>query len=263
MDQLVDLLKAVWNPIATTGGAVAGALGHHLWGRFRTRLVTVRWTARVQSVAVSGHHEALGTVTVLHNGQPVDNLFVGFVEVQNDSAKDLADLEIQVGLRDGSTFVRDRGSVGGSLRMLSWQHDFASSVDQFLALEPNAQSDDVRLQLTTNRIYQIPAFNRGCRAEFVFLMRSPSVHGPTLIVNGDGVGIRFRELPARPLLLGEPQSTAGLVGFTIGLIAVVTATALRAWPSAPVIGAFLLGAVGSLVGVAALKLIRLASRLLS
>jgi hypothetical protein len=262
MDRILDFFRSLWDP-ATGVGAVLGIVATHLWARFRGRTVTVRWSARVQSLAVSGHHDTIGTVTVLHNGQPVDSLFLVFVEVHNDSVHDLTDLEVQLGFRDGSTFLTDTGSVRGSLRNLAWREDFSHTVDQFLALPQEQRTPNALAQLTSNRVYTVPVLNRGGKIDFLVLARSGAAQGPSILVSGDRAGVRFRQLPSRVTLFGETQATAAWLGVGIGLATVWGAAAAFGWQAGPVIGAFFLGAMGTLVGVAVMKLWRAATKLLS
>lgn len=50
----MDLLQGLWSPIANAAGAIAGVVTLHLWGRFRRRMVTLRWTCQTQAFAPSG-----------------------------------------------------------------------------------------------------------------------------------------------------------------------------------------------------------------
>lgn len=58
----IEFLTSLWNPIANIAGAAFTVVAMHTWGRFRTRVLSLRWTSQTQTFALSGATEQLGTV---------------------------------------------------------------------------------------------------------------------------------------------------------------------------------------------------------
>lgn len=263
MGQLVELLEQLWDPLKLSVGAALGAIITHLWSHFRRRVIPIRYTASVQSVALSGTDATFGNVEVTHNGREVQNLYLAAVEVANDSTRDLVDFEVQIGFRDGTEFLAGIGTVQGSLRSLPWAPDFASALSKYLALPPEDKQEQNRIELAWNRIFQVPLLNRGDRATFAFLVDAPHNVYPTLHVSSQHQGVRLRARAARPHVLGVRQDTAGWVGLVVVASGMaLLASSLEANLGLVVLGV-LLGSVGQAFGAAAVRLWRLIIRVMS
>lgn len=60
MDRLVALIRKLWGPIATPAGFILAAIVTHLWRRFRSRLMVLRWSAQHTNVALAAAHPVFG-----------------------------------------------------------------------------------------------------------------------------------------------------------------------------------------------------------
>ena len=89
---MTEFLLNLWSPIANVAGALSAAMAIHLWARFRRRMVTLRWIGSTQAFALSGADALHGTVEVLYNGHPADNVYVVTIQVSNETTTDLADI---------------------------------------------------------------------------------------------------------------------------------------------------------------------------
>ena len=257
-----EFLQALWSPIQNVVGFVVGAVALHFWSRFRTRLVQLRWTSDVQHLARSTTEPGLGTIEVLRNGQPVDNLFVATAQVTNDSMQDVSDLELVVALRDKSVFLQHSAQLEGSLKFLVFSADFARVVDQVMAVPENerdpASFDSIRI----NRAFAVPALNRGQSIDLWFLIHAPADVEPELLFSTDHVGVKLRQRPPRKATLGVRDDYAAAVGLLVGLIAVISSGLTDRVPVWSSLGFLLLGSMALIVGVLLIHMWRLFVRLM-
>jgi hypothetical protein len=260
---LVEILRALWDPVAIPVGAIVGALVVHIWGRFRGRLVTVGYTAQVQSLAISASDATLGTVEVTHNGQLARNLYLVSVQIANDSTRDFADFEVQIGFRDGTEFLSGVGMIQGSLRILPLAPDFGQSIVDYLALPPGQRTEAARMPLVRNRIFTLPVLNRSEVANFAFLVDAPHGVFPDLQVFTQHEGARLRARPARPQIFGVRQDLAGWAGLAVALLTMGAAAVATRSPVGIVITAVLVGSFGQVLGAAVVRLWRLILQMLS
>lgn len=258
---LADIPSRLLDPIGAALWALVGALLGHLWSRFRGRVQTLRWTPQVQRLAASGSDQHLGTVEVLYNGSPADNLYLVGVQVVNDGNRDVENFELQIGFRDGTFFLSGSAQLKSSLRVLAWSSDFAQSFDAALTKGEDLTPSE-REPLITNRFYHIPVLNRGHSIESAFLVHAPPGVIPQPIVQALVAGVRLKEEPPKPAVWGVRQDLAGIIGLLGGTAALVVLGLYGLVPGWPVVTlAFVIGAFGQLIGVAVVKVWRAVLRL--
>jgi len=243
---------ALPTPIQEAALLAAGAVCNHFWARFRGRLTKLRWAVQYHRVAVSAQDAAFGTIQVLHNDRPVNNLHIGTLQVQNESVRDLQDVELNIACLDGSTVLISEGALAGSLQQVPFTAAFNQSLQQAFQNPPNLPPGTLNY-LLTRRDYLIRVFNRGATANFVLLIERNDNNSPNLTVTCDHVGVRLRRHAPAVMLLGENQLHAALVGLAAGLIIILVMA--RFIPFKWVLGfsAWLVGCFGSVIGVLVLR----------
>lgn len=232
-----------------------GALAGHLWTRFRSRRIALRWSQEHQSIAVSGEDVRFGKVEVRFNGQTVTNLYAGVVKLENESVTDLTDVVVNIAYADGTVVLVSHANLEGSLQMLPFTDTFERALVQ-------RQPADLPY-LTTRRDYRIPVFNRGARAVFVLLLRRDATNPPTGQVAVDHKGVRLRQRPAAVMYFGIPFPIARNVGLAITFAA---AAAIAWWGGARwgvTLVTWLLAVLLVPIGAALIRLGRTLIRLLS
>ena len=74
----MEILRLLWDPIANAAGLIAGAVatgvGTRVLGRFRTRMLYLRYTTPTQPLAQPGADTKHGKREVLCNGQTASNV---------------------------------------------------------------------------------------------------------------------------------------------------------------------------------------------
>lgn len=89
---------------------------------------------------------------VLYDGAPDENVYIVTVQVANDSATDLTDLEFQAGLRDGATFLSSTAQVRGSLRALPLSEDYQEDMAGLLSAPPAQRAGEWRNRVFTKSV---------------------------------------------------------------------------------------------------------------
>ena len=168
---------------------IAGAVCNHFWARFRGRLVKLRWAVQYHRVAVSAQDAAFGTIQVLHNNRPVNNLHIATLQIQNESVRDLQNVELNIACFDGSTILVSEGALSESLQQIPLTTAFNQSLQQAvqnLAAVPGT----ILSYLLTRRDYFLRVLNRGATANFVLLIERNDTSPPNITVACDHVGGR-------------------------------------------------------------------------
>ena len=240
------------SPIKETALLAVGAVCTHFWARFRGRLTKLRWAVQYQRVAVSAQDAEFGTIQVRYNNRLVNNLHIATLQVQNESVRDLQDVELNIACLAGSTVLISEGALAGSLQRIPFTATFEQSLQQALQNPPNLPPGMLNY-LRTRRDYLIRVFNRQAIANFVLLIERNDNSSPNITVTCDHVGVRLRRHAPAAMFLGENQLHAALVGLAAGFIIILVMA--RFIPSKWVLGfsAWLIGCFGLVIGVLVLK----------
>lgn len=261
---MASFLQELLKPIPATIWLAVGAVAAHLWRRYRGRMVTLRWDARHQGIAFSAEDARFGKIEVLYNGVPVQNVYMTFVRVENESTKDLSDVDLNLVYADGSTIQVATGVVLGSANVLPLAPSFIEHVNQLGRIKPQDPKHSALLAyLTTRRDFRVPVLNRDSSLDIALLVQAPQGKMPFINVSCDYPGVRMVARAPRQLLFGVDHQRAALTGFVVGLVAVLAVSTNVPSPTPLALGSFLLGACGSLVGVGIIQALRLIRRLLS
>lgn len=264
METGTRFLERLWDPVAGPVWAAAGAILAHLWRRYRNRMVALRWQASHHSLATAAQDVVFGTIEVRYNGAVVQNLFLTTVDVQNESSRDLTDVNLNLVFQDGTTIYMAHGAVVGSANVLPFANPFAAELDRFLALPADdPAAGPLGAALSRRRDFCVPVLNRGVSVRIAMLVEASPGRQPFVQLSCDHPGLRLLFQPPRQLLFGVDQRHAALVGFLAGgiLVVVVTAAELGPWSIATV--AFLIGSLTAVLGAALVRATRWIARALS
>jgi len=248
-----EAIRTEFRWIPTIGGALLGAIGSHLWRRFRERMITLRWSANNVPLAIGGELPELGRITVQHEGQDVDNVMFSTVEVENESVHDIENLEVVLGYRDGTTFLTGGGSVAGSMRRFD-------ASEHFRRLWEENPSNPAVLSF---REYVIPVLNRGATAVFTHVVRCPDVLRHRVELSCVHPGVRVVERARAPQMLGVTPADAARVGMPTVVLLVATLVYSVPIPWVDALVALLLGLFAQVVGIAMIHVWRVLVRVLS
>jgi len=260
MNWLSEIWTRIWDPVATSAGAIGMLVCAHLIRRFRERMVTLRWSARHQSIAVSTHDATFGKIEVLYNNNPVQNLSMCFLEIENESTRDLTDLTFSASYSDGTQFLVSMAALRGATALL-FSSPFAHALTTWRSLMDPQKSQTLDY-ISKNREYHIPVLNRGAKVDFAALVMTKTGIQPTVQVICVHRGVRVRQKPPQLVMFGVNQNHAVGVGFVIGIIVIGLLQIVGLIEFWPIFLSFLAGTLVLAIGALAIHFVRLLVRVL-
>jgi len=234
----------------------SGVLLTHLWEKFIHRISILRYTVYHQHIALSSNIPEVGTIEVLHNNKSVKNIYLSTVYVNNDTNRDLSNIEVSLSCDSNSTILFSQAINKSSGKYLEFTNNFSS------LLSNNKPSEIKRVD--SSRDYLIPVINRGDVVEFSFLIVNDLGNLPiiTAFCEHLGVKIKFQKAP-RQKLFGESTAVCATIGLVITAIVSYLFIYFNFSLSAGVWLAFTMGLTASFIGFLFLKLFKLLRRLLT
>jgi len=257
-----SLWDRVWDPAANTAGGAVVLIVGFLVRRFRERMVTLQWSVRHQSVAFAASDATFGNVEVRHNGIPVQALSMCFVEIANESTRDLVDVDFTVSYSDGTTFLMSVASLPEA-QGLSFAPAYAGMADEFMALSEAARLTWPAFPyMAKTRQYRVPVLNRGAKVDFAALVQAPPGVDPTATVVCLHKGVRLKHRPPAPVLFGVNQNRAIAIGWSMGLLAILGLRLSGTVGTLPILFGFVGGAAVGAIGAGLIWLTRIARRVI-
>ena len=244
---MIELLSNPWfiGPASGIGGGLVTLVVTMIIGKRGLFTFNV-WHNRV---AVAAEDAAFGSVRVLWNDEPVDNLFMSTAELRNESLRDYSNIMVRV-WSSNSTLLTERSEFVGTTQSLRWAEEYA----MILALPPGVDASDAQLKLwNSQREYHVPTMNRG---QVVRIALLSSVRGPDLPfifveVVHPGVRVKYRVVPQQ--FLGVPQPAAALTGTLSGILVVALIVSFVQSVTVASILAFSYGAFAMIPGALMLR----------
>jgi hypothetical protein len=159
--------QVVSNPwVLAAFAAIAGAICSALVMKFLNKSAVFGYWSRIERLALAGSDPIWGAVEVLWQGQPVSNLYVATIEIENKTSRDFDDLELKVFSGQNSILLNEFTSLEDTTRTLGWTDEFSAQ------LQPDANGDYSEHQRELyrhNRHYKVPVLNRGHRLTVRYL----------------------------------------------------------------------------------------------
>lgn len=260
-----DFILEALRPIPLILGAALTAITSHLWRRYRDRVITLNWQVTNHRIAKAGDDKRFGKIEVLYNGVAVSNVAISTIVIENNSAKDLKDLPINITYNDGTIVRISQGAVRNSANELRFTPDFDQALTHLISLKPDSPEFSELLSIVSKRRdYIVPVFNRGNSLSITLLVQGPqSGQAPDVNLNTDYLGVRLQKRPPAPVLLGVPLKQSVITGLIVGLIICLLISFAEIPNLATSIISYVVGAVATFIGIVVIKFAKLMGRLLS
>lgn len=192
-------------------GSILGAIVTLVVQRVLNKRGVLSYVVRHDRVGLSTDDAVFGSVRVLWNENPVQNLFSSTVELTNGSLRDFENVKICVFSTD-SILLTEQSELVGSTDFPLYHPEFT----QRLQIAPGADATREQLDLHgSRREYLVRTLNRGQVVRFTFL-NVPHGQAPTLWLDVVHKGAKLRYQAARQEVLGVPAPLASLVGAITG-----------------------------------------------
>ena len=228
---------------------VLGLLAKHIFDLWRNRIPKIRYQIFKSFLGASAQDQRFGSVQILYNSQPIQNLYMVRISLQNTSVKDFSNLEMLLWCNVGSLILVSSGFKQNSINPLSLTEDYLSELAN--------TTPETMQHVYERRRYKIPVLNRDDAIEFSCLLTNNAGAEPDLYLQCEHEGLKLEAQFVQPqLLLGEPQHLATFLGIAItGVLLVPVVTVINSVAVAAIV-AWLAGLACVLPGIAILKLLK-------
>jgi len=245
-------MKNIIVPVITF---LIGAFVMHVWERYKSRVNLLNYEVWHQPLGLTAEDIRFGSVKVLYNEQPVNNLYMSTIYVRNESNKDIADIKLNIACDVNSIILVSYGRNLSSLNELSFTSEYQGRLI----------SGNPGLDLYQKRDYLIPVINRGDTIVFTLLTSNTNaIHQqPILSLGTDYPGLRMNFAKPVQLLFGESQSSSALLGIIATLLVCVPIIYYIPNKAIAVIVAACFALFAALIGVLIRKLVKQILKLLS
>jgi hypothetical protein len=226
--------------------AIVGGIISFLVSKIAGKSSLLLYKVITERVALSNEDPAFGTVQVTWQNTPVTNLFLSLVEIENASARDVANLTFKVYTNDNVRILSSRAIIVDSTYVPLLTERYA----EFIRIAPG--TTPTQLQLATyyhEKEYVCDVLNRGQKAQVHILSNCVSApFQPDLFVDIQHSGVKLRRQMAQSRVYGVPVHVAirsGLAASVI-LIILIALYVTPLWLAAAI--AMLIGLFAQLIG---------------
>lgn len=203
------------------GVLAIGAIGHHLWERYKHRLATLRWSVSLQPMAFGTEDFGWGKVEITYDGSPTKNIQIATVELQNASSVDLENVRVDV-LTDAETLVLRRS---GALRDSLQPFPFSPAMSAIWKEASQREATPAELAYWNVRSeFAVPVLNRGAIATFKLLLSRSDYATPTVTAYCVHPGSKLEHRPLEEEIMGVGFRRAQRAGILLTLSIAVVAT---------------------------------------
>lgn len=203
-------------------GTVIGSLLTIIVDRVLNKRGLLTYVVRHDRVGVSANDAIFGSVRVLWNDNPVDNLYTSTIELTNSSLTDFENVHVRAFTTD-THLLTERSEIVGTTRTPMLDQAFMDR----LAVAPGQQATRDQLELyLTSREYRIETLNRGQVVRFAFLNAATTPAGPSIWLDVLQKGVRLEYRVAFTEILGVPQPSASVIGALAGFAFVALVVSL-------------------------------------
>jgi hypothetical protein len=232
-----------------------GSLLTQLWNRFRTRTRRFTWKVWHKPIAMAASNSYLGTVTVQHNGVPVNHVHMTTVEFANDSNEDQTDVVLTLSFQGAGHIINSTGYIHGTLGPIPFDPDY-------VALYTGANAAVINV-LNTYVVHKIAVFNRRQKATFTLLVVRDDYSSPVVIASCNHPGFKLEFLPSGTEIYGVSFNLAVGTGILLtAAILMVLSRYQQHHQNWNVVLGWFLGLVSASLGAAAVKAWKAVGRIL-
>jgi len=234
------------------GTFLLGLLARLVWDKYQNRISQITYNVKHSFLGISGEDKLYGSVSLLYNQTPVQNLYISTMVIRNESQRDLTDVELNVYGAKEDIFLVSYGIKSNSVKPINY-------ADEFTELMKSSSQ-----RITNQRDYLVPVFNRRETIEISCLITNSVGAQPLLGLTCDHKGIKvvYKTEP-QSLFWGESQALCAWWGLLIsGIFLFPAIYYLKSGITIGIIS-FLLGAFLIIPGAVLVKIAKKVSNIFS
>lgn len=244
--------------------------------KFRNRLIFIKYDIQFQPLATSSQTDYWGKIEVYHNGTLKKHLNFITVKVENDSNKDLEEIDIDILIDQESQILGHSGYYDESSAALlleqkhyNYYQDVSNRFNQDEELlqtnpehiTPNQLLNEVNWVLR-NKKFNLPVFNRGTAITINLLVENFQGLVPTASVNTLYPGTKLIKKEDSNSETGKTVLYSLIIGGLFYLIGVLSLISVYPSAKTPLIILSVFGVTYTLIGLLFLQLFRLIKKLI-
>lgn len=198
--------------------AIAGAVVTFIVAKLRAKTVVFRYSIRTERMAVSADDAVFGSVRVSWRDNPVRNLYLVSVEVENPSTRDFERVPLKVYTGGDTVLLTEQTAVVGTPYIVRWSPEFELS----LAVAPGQTATQAQFdRYNSSREYLVPVFNRGQLLELNLLVTRLDDLQPAVFLSMQYPGARLALQNRSHFLMGVPVQASLPRGLGVAVAVVI------------------------------------------
>jgi len=191
---------------------VIGGVGTQILAKFRNRIAILNYSVFHQSLGASVQNPLVGSIEIKYNGHSVESLYLTSIFIENDSSKDIKDIDFNIYCDGNSRIILSQAENESNRSALHLTSDFMKLLEE-------TKTDSTKLeQFLSKRNYKIPALNRQDKVKIFMLVSNTLTQQPIVTVNCEHVGVRMKYAEVHPLFRDEPQRNCAWMGAFVTLL---------------------------------------------
>ena len=203
-------------PEAIRNNAISGLIGAAIgWlvTQFQGKTARLRYSTRVDRIAITSNDPIFGSVAVTWGGNAVRNLYMAWVEVENATNRDFEDVPFMVYVGNDTFLLNERTGVVNTPYIVP----LAPAFTAFIAVAPGTTPTPAQSARYYHcRDYVLPTFNRGQLIQFTYLCTRPNDDNqPEIFISTQLKGARLRHENRSTLVFGVPLRDAVVRGLVV------------------------------------------------
>lgn len=245
--------------------AIFGFGANQAWSAFRTRRVSVPWTATFQKVNPETSLLTGAAIEVLVGGVARKNLLFCQVQLWNESSRDVEKLDLLFTFNEPFEVLDGHGGLISSAKAAQFSDGFKATIDSVAKTQDAERAKHLSVPyLRRNREFHLASLNRGESARFSFWINADdckAVAEVWVTTEKSGVRLISRKADVRPLDWGLIK-IAVPAGLIVAALAVVWITQFELSRTALALVCCAVGACAGILGILVLLGLRALKRLI-
>jgi hypothetical protein len=205
--------------LSSTISAAVGAAVTLTVTRLLAKTARFRFSKTVERIALSADDAVFGSVRMTWQNQPMRNLYMASIEIENCSNRDFENVDFKVYVAPDTSLLTERTPIPNTPYIVKWSPEYKASIAVAQGAQPTAAQWGIYYH---SRDYLLPVFNRGQILHFSYLCTRPNDDvQPDIFVSSQLKGARMNEQLRRNVLFGVPTQICLARGLVICIITVV------------------------------------------
>jgi hypothetical protein len=204
--------------ILAVGSAIIGGIISFLVTKIVAKSSLLTYTVNTERVALSNQEPVFGTVQVTWQNNPVTNLFLSLVEIENASARDFTNIVFKAYANDDVFMLSANAIIVDSTYIPRLTERYSEAI----RIEPGVPPTPLQIaNYFHEKEYVCDVLNRGQKAQIHLLSTCRTQpFQPDIFIDTQHPGVKLKRRATQALIHGVPTMTAIRFGLVTSLVVV-------------------------------------------